>query len=574
MLALLLLLLFVREESCIVGFRIYQPKAKLAQTLFLARRFAPPAIRVDEWSRETLGCPPPPSRGGPLTEAGTPPDCPDMFDVADDLDQQRHAMHEEILQLLEKEEDERQARRAGIKLPAALRQTSIQSSSYRNSRGSSSSTPWRGFHFPQAGNPRGPGETTECPGSFLSAFDETSQEELSQRQSSSRANDVSVSGGPQALSAAIAALQGLAAATRLKGDALNEDRRFAALVAALDKALRHELLRTASGGVGRKMQERCTEAHMADGSISNDTKSSFSSASAGDGRRGSSSKGRASGNGKRSMLSPHQLCSIAHALARLKIKTSSVDGVLRSLVFLGLYSAKHFTLGDGFCYLLSLSAAATPTYQPIQKALLTAFSSPLARSFLDALAATSSQTSSNSENNSNGGSSGSSWCTAGLDLARLLLLLLPLFVSLNLQASELPACLEALACTSLWPAAAAALSPQELTAAAAVAAASSRLRGDTCFWQSLTAAAERLGPSMPPSEVIGICRVFSQVGRDFGTVLLAAQKPLQQQASLLPSSEVYAAARLAAAAANRHPRLQPLLALLKQHLQQRAENAS
>ncbi|KAL8455218.1 hypothetical protein Emag_000963 [Eimeria magna] len=519
-----------------------------------------------------------------------PSNCPDMFDVADDLDQQRHAMHAEILQLLEKEENERQARRAGIKVPARSRQSSIQSSSYRNSGSSSSCLTWRGFDFPQAGIPQLTTESTEGPGSFLSAFVETLHGKLSQREASSHAGRPLVPGGPQPLAAAIASLKDLAAETRLRGDALNEDTRFAALLAALDRGLKHELLRTAVAGMGTQMQQRFLEARVGDGSMSNDSRSGFNSAGLeeGGGARSSqesNSKGRASGSSRSSVLSPQQLCSVAHALARLRIKSSSVDGVLRSLVFLGIYKAKDFSVEDGFCYLLSLSAAATSTYQPIQKALLKAFRGPLTRSFLDALAATSSTTTSNNrgtnsspsckrEDNNDGGSSDSRRCTTGLSLARQLLLLLPLFVSLDLHASELPACLEALACTSIWPAAAAAMSPQELTAATAVAAASSELRGATSFWLFLRAAAERLGPSMPPSEVTSLCEIFSQVGRDFGAVLLAAQKPLQQQAALLPSSEVYAAARLAAAAANRLPKLQPLLALLKQQLQQRAENAS
>ncbi|KAL8429625.1 hypothetical protein ACSSS7_006464 [Eimeria intestinalis] len=538
--------------------------------------------------------------GGSLGKEGSAPDCPDMFDVADDLDQQRHAMHAEILRLLEKEEDERQARRVGIKVLPAFTQSSIQPSSSGNPGSSSSCTTWRGFAFPQAGNPQLAEESTECPGSFLSAFNETSQAKLFQRDTSSRAEKNYVFGGPQTLAAAVASLKGLAVSTRLRGGELNGDRRFAALLAALDRELRHELLRTAAGGLGSQTQQRCPGSRAADGSMSSDSKSGSSSACPVEGKagssskcsssKGSSSKGGASGSSRSSTLSPQQLCSVAHALARLSIKSSSVDGVLRSLVFLGIYKAKDFSIKECFCFLLSLSAAATSSYQPIQKALLRAFRGPLVRRFLHALAATSSTTSGNSggtnsspssnsaSNSNNDGSSSSCCCSDGLELARRLLLLLPLFVSLNLQASELPACLEALAYASLWPAAAAAMSPQELTAAAAVAAASPKLHGNTCFWEPLTTAAEMLGPSMPLSEIISLCRTLSQtcvndspcgpqVGREFGP-------RIQEQASLLPSSEVYEAASLAGAAANSHPRLQPLLALLKQQLQRRAENAS
>ena len=64
-----------------------------------------------------------------------------------------------------------------------------------------------------------------------------------------------------------------------------------------------------------------------------------------------------------------------------------------------------------------------------------------------------------------------------------------------------------------------------------------------------------------------------QVGEEYGGLLLAAAAPLQQQLSQLPSSSVYAAATLAADAVYRHPKLQPLLQLLRQQLQQRAENS-
>ncbi|KAL8445333.1 hypothetical protein Emed_005675 [Eimeria media] len=550
-------------------------------------------LRADKCSQNSLGGPPPPPplHGGPLEKPEPSTICPDMFDVADDLDQQRHAMHAEILQHLEKEEDQRQARRLGVKTPTAT-QSSIQPSTLRNLSSPSSCLSWRGLDFPQLTS-----ESPESPGSFLSAFDETSHDKLSQNKESSHVKRPTVSGGPhQSLAATIASLRGLAAETRLRGDELNEDRRFAALLAALDRELRLELIRTAVEGVGSQKQQRCLESREADGSISNDSRSCLSSAGAGEGSsdsssQGGNSKGResSSSSSRNSGLSPHQLCSIAHALARLRIRSSSADGVLRSLVFLGIYKAKDFSIEDAFCYLLSLSAAATSTYQPIQKALLKAFRGPLTRSFLHAFAATSSTTSSNNrglnsspscssennnENTSSSSSSSSRCCSAGLDLARQLLLLLPLFVSLDLQDSDLPACLEALASTSLWPAAVAAMGPQELHAAAAVAAASPELRGAACFWQSLTTAAERLGPSLPPSEVISLCEVFSQVGRDFGALLLAAQKPLQQKASFLSSSEIYAAARFAASAANKHSKLQPLLTFLKQQLQQRAENTS
>ncbi|KAL8430551.1 hypothetical protein Efla_000496 [Eimeria flavescens] len=615
MLALLLVLLYIHPEGSF-AFRISPGKHFTTRAALWGRGasgFPPSACKG---CPQCLGARRRPPRGPPAAAEGPPEDRPDMYDVADDLDLQRQAVHSEILQLLEEEEDARQARRAGSRAPhpaACLLQTNSSSSSSNSSRRVTlSSRGCRPFRFPLAGEPQSPEFPSGGPGAFLSAFDHRNPRGgLGSKEPPS----VGASGGLPTLEAALEALEGLALGTPLRGEELQADSRFAALLHAVDLGLRHALLQRALRGPeappAQQQQEARRCSNSSDRAFTSNSSSSSTSISSWCVSKSSSSRGSSSSKHSSSSscaLPPQQLCRVAHALARLRLRGSDADALLRSLVFLGMHAAREFSMRSAFVFLLSLSAAATNSYQPIQRPLLKAFRGPWTSQFLEALAAASSsegpcsnatdnkksssccsnkadgsnsteQMATTNSSSSKSSSSGSSrtgdymGAAAALSLPRLLLLLLPLFVSVDVLGRELAACLQAASHTAEWATALTAASPRELTAAAAAAAASPALQGDCRFWGPLAAAAERRGPSLPPLEAISLCESFTQVGIDFGALLLAAQKPLLQQASFLPASAVCAAANLVAAACSRHPRLQQLLQLLQQQLQQRAENA-
>ena len=432
-----------------------------------------------------------------------------MYDVADDLDEQRDATHREILALIEQEEDRRRGER-GEGRAAASAAGRCSSKALVDAVSGPARSKVVGFDFLHSGGPVLPGYTGDDPAAFLSSFDANAREghSLGVPQLGDSPGRLFVDRGPSGILGPIRALEGLAKSTRLRGEQLREDPRFCALLWFLDLGLRGEVMRMA---VGNKEVHEVQQQDVKNESNSN-----------------TNSKGS-------SILSVHHLLIIARSLASLRV-ASGVDGVLRSLALLGMGRASEFDLWEGPAFLLSLAAAATPSYQPIQRGLLRAFRGPWAGRFLAAVAAASNNKATNSSadeatssnSNSNDPSRSSSINTYDsrdsrdrletADLLRQLLLLLPLFVSLDALGPELPLCLETLAKGPLWAALGAALRPGEIAAAAAAAAASPLLQQDVCVWETLKAAAERLGPTLSAAEVVSFCNILSQVTEPFSTL--------------------------------------------------------
>ncbi|XP_026194441.1 uncharacterized protein LOC34618221 [Cyclospora cayetanensis] len=490
-----------------------------------------------------------------------------MFDVADDLDSQRELMHKEILTFLEQEEDIRRAERVGS--PEAVAAAAVAKNS-----GSTASSPRKAFRFPQAEDLSLPDSFPEDPVKYLSPFESRQTEHLTREhggfssllgapsiQLQASRLQHSQDGHPSVLDA-IKALRGLSRATPLRGEQLGGDPRFCALISALDMGLRKEVMSLALGNRHREQKEDHLAAKH---------------------RELAPGESDASKRGVRI----DDLCAAAHSVASLRV-TSGVDGVLRSLALLGMGNASHFDLHEGTAFLLSLAAAASPSYQPIHKGLLRAFRKAWSEKFLAAVTASSEATRCSNRNTTPRGSDdsgvalgtsnrrvsgSSSELFAAGGVSRQLLLLLPLFAAHNALGQELPRCLEALVRSPLWAPAGAAIRPGEIAAIAAAAAMSEALCRDKQFWSQLMAAGRQLGSALGVAEILSFCTTLSQVGQDCGEILLARREMLQQQLCHLSSSDLYTATRLVGEGVRRHPKLQPLLSLLQQQLRQRASNS-
>ncbi|CDJ39380.1 hypothetical protein, conserved [Eimeria tenella] len=551
-----------------------------------------------------------------------------MYDVADDLDRQREASYNAMLALIEKEEDARQAQKAQGPAAAAAA-AAFRSSSAAAAAPALSPARW-GPPDPQLDceGPLGPPSAAvdsaaqilslfedkskpQTPTSFSKLWGPTEAHELdpfepfegplgapegpqqftTKRKGTPWGPQGGPPGGPPggplggppggpSLSSAIRALEGLAGCRQLRGEQLREDPRFATLLSILEANLRREVSSSSSSSSedarsSNKGDTRCSGRDGPSSATRDNSSSSERNASSCSSNSQPSSSSSSSSN-----VSVEDLCSIARAVARLQLQVGT-DNLLRSLVLLGMARAAEFGLFAAADFLLSLAAAATATYRPIQKTILKAFRKHWADAFLAAVAAVAAAAAARSSSSSS--SSSGQRAPAGADLRRVLLLLLPLFAAHDALGEEMPVCLEALVSSGLWAAAAreaaaaaaaaAALGPGELVAAAATAAAAPQLQQNREFWADIRAAAKRHAQTLNPRDAITLCSILDQVGEDYTDVLLRSWQLLQEQLPLLPSSSVFTAASLAAAAAAKQPKLLQLLSLLRQQLLLRAANS-